>query len=134
LLTWTLEPIGAPYSMDDPAVILQHGLTQAVPVTSGAGGVISRAVAFDAEKVAAALGRIEDTEINEGRFAPTRLLPLGLRERCLCILIVDQIKGANGLRFKCKAYDLPAIDNRNLLPQSGQAPITKCCICDLRSV
>jgi hypothetical protein len=46
-------------------VILQHGLTQSVAVTSGAGRVISRAVAFDAEKVAAALGRIEDTEIDE---------------------------------------------------------------------
>src|SRR5271165_197138 len=48
LLTGTLEPIGAPNSVDDPPVILQYGLTQSVAVTSGAGGVISRAVTFDA--------------------------------------------------------------------------------------
>ena len=83
-----LEPVGGPYPVDLPAEVFEDFLAKAVSITRGAAGVITRAIAFDAEQECSGLGRMLDAEIDE----ETR--DAHLRHNLVAVFLEDGSHGA----------------------------------------
>ena len=59
-----IEPVGAPDPVDPPALLLEHGLAQAVALARPTGGVVPGSVALDREQEPALVVRVVDREID----------------------------------------------------------------------
>src|SRR5689334_4480514 len=64
LFVGTLEPIGAPNTMNDPTSRLKYFLSQAVSVSHPASAMILSSIAFDTQQVSAVTIGISNRKVN----------------------------------------------------------------------